>query len=117
VFIKRYSGRKEIRPPFVSNKRGWTFNPYPTHRYLWQEKKISIYYLNSFFLLNLNLNFSPSVSFGFGHLYINEASLKKKEKKNNREKAVCLLGALLAIPFPMHLVCVCAQEKRGGRGR
>lgn len=128
MFIKRHSGRTEIRPPFVSNKRGWTFNPYPTHRYLWQEKKIYIYYLISFFLLNLNLNFSPSVSFGFGHLYINEASLKKKDeerqrkrgeerKKKQRKSTVCLLGALLAIPFPMHLVCVCAQEKRGERGR
>lgn len=125
MFIKRHSGRTEIRPPFVSNKRGWTFNPYPTHRYLWQEKKIYIYYLISFFLQNLNLNFSPSVSFGFGHLYINEASLKKKdeerqrkrgeERKKKREKAQFVSW----VPFlPSHFLCIWSvfvRKRRGGK--
>lgn len=36
----------------------------------------------------------------------------RKEEKN----AACLLGALFAIPFPMHLVCVCAERERGSEG-
>lgn len=36
----------------------------------------------------------------------------RKEEKN----AACLLGALFAIPFPMHLVCVCAERERGRGG-
>lgn len=123
MFIKLDSGRPEIRPPFVSNKRGWTFNPYPTHRDLWQEKEIYIYYLISFFLLNLNLNFSPSVSFGFGHLYINEASRKKRKRRNreneerekNREKARFVSW----VPFlPSHFLCIWSvfvRKRRGGK--
>lgn len=41
---------------------------------------------------------------------------ERREEKKQRKSTVCLLGALLAIPFPMHLVCVCAQEKRGREG-
>lgn len=33
-----------------------------------------------------------------------------------KKSAACLLGALFAIPFPMHLVCVCAERERGSGG-
>lgn len=42
---------------------------------------------------------------------------KKEEERGKKEKksAACLLGALFAIPFPMHLVCVCAERERGSK--
>lgn len=41
---------------------------------------------------------------------------EEREEKKNRKSAACLLGALLAIPFPMHLVCVCVERERGSEG-
>lgn len=47
-------------------------------------------------------------------------SERKEEEEEGRKKgkknAACLLGALFAIPFPMHLVCVCAERERGSEG-
>lgn len=43
----------------------------------------------------------------------------KRGEKGKKNEA-CLLGALFAIPFPMHLVCVCAEREKGeqeGDGR
>lgn len=37
-------------------------------------------------------------------------------EKRGEKNAACLLGALFAIPFPMHLVCVCAERERGSEG-
>jgi len=35
--------------------------------------------------------------------------------KRRKKSAACLLGALFAIPFPMHLVCVCAEREWGSK--
>lgn len=106
--------------PFAFNNRGWTCNLYPTHRDIWQKDHLYLFF--HLFFLNFDLNFLSSVSPWSGHFNINERSQKiegrreRKERREKREKAICLLGALLAIPFPMHLVCVCAESERG-RGR
>lgn len=59
------------------------------------------------------------MSLGSEHCYINEmfSEKRKKEERGRKEgggkkSAACLLGALFAIPFPMHLVCVCAGRER-----
>lgn len=69
------------------------------------------------------------MSLGSGHCYTSERSQKTGrggrrkeggEEKEEKKSAACLLGALFAIPFPMHLVCVCAESREGeqkGDGR
>lgn len=112
--------------PFAFDYRGWTFNLYPTHKAVWQQLTVCIYYL-IYFLLNFNLNFISSVNLGFGHCYISERSqetgrgaggyLKEEERGKKEKRAGCLLGALFAIPFPMHLVRVCEEREQKGDGR
>lgn len=96
----------------------------PTHEAALQQIIAGIYlsFFHSFFFYSSPQRFLFRVRSGFWARLqkwtFSEWKEEEEEEKGRKEEknAACLLGALFAIPFPMHLVCVCAERERGSEG-